>query len=105
LILEETHAHFVAVEPDALAAPVRAAGRRQHEKELTRIDAFGRSLDLELRARIGDVADPPVALPSPVDPHDSGRITAPEMHAVEMPTLTDHRNSLDNELNRGLLPC
>src|SRR5262249_7274411 len=66
-LLEEAHAGFFAVEPDALAAPMGGAGRRQQQEEIAHVDIVDRAPDGQLGAGIGDVADAAVALPAAVD--------------------------------------
>src|SRR5262249_56082410 len=78
-ILEKAHANLVAIEPDALAAPMRAAALGQHEEELPHIDVVDPAVNLQLGARVGDVADLALAVPGSVDRHDLPRVPPPHL--------------------------
>src|SRR5579883_495842 len=88
--MEKWDAGFVAVDPDALAAPVGIAGRRQHEEEFLGVDALDRIPYVQLGAGLGNVANTAFALPGPVDRHDAGRIAAIERNPVETPAFGGH---------------
>src|SRR4029077_1163733 len=81
----------VATEPDAIAAPVCIAARRQHEEEFLRVEAGHRAVDHQLRAGVGDVADLAGALPGSVDRHDPGGVSASELNAVITAAIAGHR--------------
>src|ERR1700761_3162061 len=70
LVAQEANADLFAIEPDALAAPVGAAGRRQDEEEFAGVDPVDRPVDGQLGADLGDVADAALALPGSIDRHD-----------------------------------
>src|SRR5262249_28669171 len=90
-VLEETDANLVAVEPDALAAPVRVAGCGQHQEELAQVDVVDRAPNPQLGAGIGHVADPAIARPGSIDRHHLRGIAAPELDARHVAAFADHR--------------
>src|ERR1700682_3504554 len=65
-VLEETDPDLVAVEPDALAAAMRAPGLRQHQEELLHVDPVDRAVDGQLGAGVGNVPDAAITLPGSV---------------------------------------